>query len=82
MIASYLIKMSESGNYDKADLKNYQHLIRKLMYQLCSTKPDIAFDTGQLSKHNTDLRIGHMKVAKKVVQYLKSIMYLGFIYGF
>lgn len=72
--------MSESDNYDKVDLKVYQRLIRKLMYLLCGTKPDIAFTVGQLSKHNTDPRIRHMKVVKKVVRYLKSTMYLELVY--
>ena len=50
------------------------------MYLLCSTRPDIFFAVGQLNKHNVDTRIGHMKVAKKVVRYLKGKMHLGLIY--
>lgn len=72
--------MSKSNNYDKTDLKDYQHLIRKLIYLLYSTKSNITFAIGQLSKHNVDLRIGYMKVVNRVVQYLKDILYLGLVY--
>lgn len=50
------------------------------MYLSCGTRPDIAFAVGQLSKHNSDPRIGHIKAAKKVVYYLKGIIHLGLIY--
>lgn len=51
------------------------------MYLLCRIRPNIVFPMGHLSKHNLDPRIGHMKVAKKVICYLKGMMHLGFIYG-
>ncbi len=51
------------------------------MYLSCDTRPDIAFAVGQLSKHQSDLRAGHMKTAKKVVRYLKGMMHLGLVYG-
>ena len=50
------------------------------MYLSCGTRPDIAFVVGQLSKQNANPRVGHLKVAKKVVRYLKDIMYLGLTY--
>ncbi len=51
------------------------------MYLSCGTRPDIAFVMGQLSKHISDPRIGHIKATKKVVCYLKGTMHLGRIYG-
>lgn len=51
------------------------------MYLSCGTRPDNAFAVGQLSKHNADPRVGHMKAAKKVVRYLKGTMHLGLVYG-
>lgn len=41
---------------------------------------DITFIVGQLSKRNTDLRVGHLKAVKKVVDCLKGLMYLKFTY--
>lgn len=51
------------------------------MYLSCGTRPDIAFAVGQLSKHNSDPRAGHMKAAKKVMRYLKGTMHIGLVYG-
>ncbi len=79
--AGCFIEMSEHNDYKEVEIKPYQRLIGELMYLSCETRPDIALAVGQLSKHNSDPRIGHMKVAKKVVCYLKGTMHLGLIYG-
>ena len=42
---------------------------------------NIIFAMGQLSKHNSVVKINHMKIAKKMINYLKGIIYLKFIYG-
>ena len=81
MKAGCFIEMSEPGDYEEVDIKPYQRLIGKLMFLSCDTRPDIAFAVGQLSKHNSDPRAGHMKAAKKVVRYLKGTMHLGLVYG-
>ena len=81
MKARCFIDIQKPGDYEEAKIKPYQRLIGKLMYLLYGTKPDISFVVGQLSKHNIDPQISHMKVAKNVVHYLKSIMHLGLIYG-
>ena len=36
---------------------------------------------GQLSKHNAGPRVGHLKAARRVIQYLKGTMHLGLMYG-
>ncbi len=51
------------------------------MYLACGTRPDIAFIIGLLIRHNADPRKIHLREAKRVVQYLKGTMQLGFIYG-
>lgn len=51
-----------------------------MIYLLCGTRADISFAVGQLNKCNIDPRVGHLRVAKRVVLYLKSTMYLGIIY--
>ncbi len=69
MKAGYFIEMLESSDYEEVDIKPFQRLIGKLIYLSFGTRPDIAFAVGQLSKHNSDLRAGHMKAEKKVVRY-------------
>lgn len=81
MKAGNIIKMNKADNYDETDLKVYQHLIEKLMYLSFSTKPDIAFAVRLLSKCNVDSRVGHLRAAKRVVQYLKYTMHLEIMYG-
>lgn len=54
MKAGSSIEMGEHDDYEKAELRPYQHLIGKLMYLSCGTRPDIAFVLGQLSRHNAD----------------------------
>lgn len=43
---------------------------------------DIAFIDAQLSKPNADPCIGHLKVVKKMVYYLKDTIYFGLTYSF
>ena len=54
MKAGSAIEMIEHNDYEDTEIKPYQHLIGKLMYQACDTKPDIAFIVGLLSRHNAD----------------------------
>lgn len=71
--------MGEPDDYKKAEMRPYQRLIGQLMCLLCGTCPDIAFVVGQLSRHNADPRLGHMRAAKRVVRCLKGSMHLGLI---
>lgn len=80
MKAGNYIEMQDKKDYKKADIKAYQHLIGKLMYLFCGTRPDISFVMRQLSKRNADPRIEHLKLAKRVVRYLKGTMHLRFTY--
>lgn len=75
-----VIQMNNIDNYKETNIKIYQRLVGKLMYLLFSTRPNISFEIGQLSKRNTDPRISHLRVTKGVVRYLKGIIHLGIIY--
>lgn len=72
--------MSEYNNYKKAKIKLYQQLIEKLIYLLYDTRPNISFAIDQLSKHNSNSRMSYIRVAKKVIYYLKGNIYLELIY--
>ena len=43
------------------------------MYLVCDTRPDISFVVECLSQNNKDSQVGHLKTAKKVLQYLKEM---------
>lgn len=51
------------------------------MYLSCGTHPDIAFVVEQLSRHNSDLQVGHLRITKQVFHYLKGTITLGIVWG-
>lgn len=71
--------MDQVGDHFQADLAVYQQLVGKLMYLSCGTRPNIASVVGQLSWHNSDLRAGHLRIAKQVLRYLKETITLGIV---
>lgn len=73
--------MDQEGDDAIADLASYQRLVDKLMYLPCGTRLDIAFVVGQLSRHTSDPRAGHLRIAKRVLRYLKGIITLGITWG-
>lgn len=75
------IDMPEADNYKEANLKTYQRLVRKLMYLLYKTRPEIAFVIGQLNRRNVNPCVGHLKATKRVIHYFKGTMHLGLTYG-
>ena len=62
--AGLTLTFNQVDNHTPADMVAYQRLVGKLIYLVCGTRPDIAFVMGQLSRHNSDPRIGHMRIAK------------------
>lgn len=72
--------MQEENDYKKANLKTYQQLVNKLIYLSYSTRLNIAFVVGQLSKYNLNLRVGHLKVAKQVISYFEGMIHFRIIY--
>lgn len=81
MNASSTIPMNQAGDDVRVDLTSYQRLVGKLIYLVCGTRPNIAFVVGQLSRHNSDPRSGHLRVAKQVLRYLKETITLGIVWG-
>ena len=73
--------LDQAGDHQQANSIEYQRLIGKLMYLSCRIRPDIAFVMGQLSRHNSDPRIGHLRIAKQVFCYLKRTITLGIEWG-
>lgn len=81
MKAASFLEIEVILDKEETDIKAYQRLVGRLMYLACGTRPDIAFAVGQLSRHNSNSLVGHMKGAKQVLQYLKGTMNLGITYG-
>lgn len=78
--AGLSIEIFEPGNYNKTNFHIYQQLIKKLIYLVCRIKLEIVFIVRQLSMYNVDLKKKHLRVAKRIVRYLKRIMQMGLIF--
>jgi hypothetical protein len=50
----------------------YQSMIRRLMYAMTATRPDIAYAIGVRSQYNHDLSNEHMVALKRVFRYLNG----------
>jgi hypothetical protein len=59
-------------NNKRADQKEYQKIIRGLIYLVILTRPDIAFAIGRLSQYLSDPLEGHFKMLKSLMRYLRS----------
>lgn len=59
MKVSSSIKMTDPKDYNEIDFCTYQTFVEKLIYFLCSLRPDIAFVVKQLGRHNANLRKRH-----------------------
>ncbi|CAM8995271.1 unnamed protein product [Rhodiola kirilowii] len=59
----------------------YSRVIGSLMYVMTSTRPDIAFAVGKLSRYTSNPSEDHWKGVHRVLQYLKGTMNLGLVYS-
>ena len=73
--------LDQAEDHQQVDLTAYQRLVGKFMYLSCGTRPDIAFVVGQLSFHNSDPRVGELRIARQVLQYLKGTITLSIEWG-
>ncbi|CAM8981584.1 unnamed protein product [Rhodiola kirilowii] len=59
----------------------YSRVIGSLMYAMTSTRPDIAFAVGKLSRYTSNPSEDHWKGVHRVLRYLKGTMNLGLVYS-
>ncbi|XP_070007618.1 uncharacterized mitochondrial protein AtMg00810-like [Nicotiana sylvestris] len=71
-----IVKDSDSEDVQLKEKGNYQRLVGRLSY-LIMTRPDIAFVIQVLSQYMHAPKTFHMKVARRVVKYIKSTPGLG-----
>ena len=62
------------------DVKEYQSIVGSLMYIAGCTRPDIQFTANQLGKYMSKPMDKHLKVAKRVVRYLKQTIESTLVY--
>ena len=81
MVPELYITLKDNGNSDPTEITAYQCMIGKLLYIACGTRSDITFAVGCLSQQCSDPQIGHIRVIRKVLQYLKETMNLEIHYN-
>lgn len=65
----------------KANFYIYWQFIRKLIYLVYDTYPDIVFVIRQLNKLNANSSKKYLQAAKRIIRYLKSIIKIDLIFG-
>ncbi|CAM8929486.1 unnamed protein product [Rhodiola kirilowii] len=59
----------------------YSQVIGCLMYAMTSTRPDIAFAVGKLSRYTSNPSTHHWEAIRRVLKYLKGTMHHGLVYA-
>ena len=79
--ADFSVKLKKCDGISKnVDPGLYQSLIESLLYASITTRPDISYVVGMISKFNSHPSEAHMTAAKRVLQYLKGTADLAFKY--
>ncbi|KAL5569471.1 hypothetical protein UlMin_026046 [Ulmus minor] len=65
------LKLSQDEGEPLDDPSSYRRMIGKMFY-LTITRPDISYSVNRLSQFLSNLRMPDMKVAQRVLQYIKS----------
>jgi len=73
MSGNKLVK-SLNCNIDNKDFLPYRELIGSLIYLAIATRPDIIYSVSHLSQFNDCYNRSHWIAAKRVLQFIKSMM--------
>eukprot|EP00253_Pinus_taeda_P033228 PITA_33228 len=73
------LKLTSIEGKEFEDATKYRQLVGSLMY-LTTTRPNISFDVGILSRFMQNPCEGHWSAAKRVLRYLKGSQYFGIKY--
>ncbi|XP_074297424.1 secreted RxLR effector protein 161-like [Silene latifolia] len=72
--------MPNTKNGEAISQLEYSQVIGCLMYAMTSTRPDIAFAVGKLSRYTSNPSFEHWVAVKRVLRYLKQTMDYGLNY--
>lgn len=71
--ADLSVKLKEDDGVSKpVDRRNYQSIVGSLLYAAVTTRPDIAYAVGAVSRFNSKPTEAHLTAAKRVLRYLKG----------
>ncbi|CAM8923728.1 unnamed protein product [Rhodiola kirilowii] len=66
---------------DAVSQLEYSQVIGCLMYAMTSTRPDIAYAVGKLSRYTSNPSTHHWEAIRRVLKYLKGTMNYGLVYA-
>ncbi|WVZ23704.1 hypothetical protein V8G54_002248 [Vigna mungo] len=75
------MKLSLQQEESKVDATLYRQIVGTLRY-ICSSRPDISFGVGLISRYMQDPRQSHMAAAKHILRYLKDQVDRKSTYGY
>jgi hypothetical protein len=64
-----------------ADQSQYLQAVRSLMYLMVSTRPDLAYAVGVISRYSPDPRSIHWAAVKRTIRYLAGTLDFGIVLG-
>ncbi|KAA0026212.1 putative mitochondrial protein [Cucumis melo var. makuwa] len=73
-------KLSKHEEGDDVDSSYFKSLVGSLRYLTC-TRPDILFSVGLVSRFMESPTTTHLKVAKRIIRYLKCTFDYGLFYS-
>jgi hypothetical protein len=76
----YNLKLTSKEGSEFEDVNKYRKLVRSLIY-LTTTRPDISFVFGVLSRFMKNPCEGHWSATKRVMKYLKGTQDFGLRYA-
>jgi hypothetical protein len=74
-------KSVADGSGKPADRQRYMEMVGTLLYAAISTRPDIAFAVGLLTRFMQEPLKRHEKAAERVFRYLAGTKSIGLVYG-
>ncbi|GJV18870.1 zinc finger, CCHC-type containing protein [Tanacetum coccineum] len=77
---TYLVEKLKPNTGKPVDQLEYSRAIRCLMYAMTSTRPDIAYAVGRLSRFTSNPSRQHWQAKTRVFKYLKGTMNYGLSY--
>jgi len=68
--------LEKDGNEEALSATMYRGIVRSLRY-LCSTRSDLAFSAGLISRYMKNPIVSHLLAAKRIMRYVKGTLNWG-----
>ena len=72
-------KLINDPSSESVDITLYRSMIGCLLY-LTASRPDIAFSVGVCSKFQSNLKVSHLNVIKRIIKYVSGTYDYGLFY--